>query len=269
MKNTSLAAVLLIFFASFSIAADPQSPTNKINLLNAKDHGGLSTWLRGSETKDPKGVFQIRDGQLHVSGDGFGYIATKEQWANYRLNLEYRWGKKTDGGKYVRNSGLLLHCATKDGGAGGTWPTCIECQLAQGCVGDLIIIRGKDQLDQPVPVSFTTTTSTDPSGKRHRWDPNGKIQQFPPTRGQLWWNNHDWDFKELLDTNGKNDVESKKDGWTRLECISDKDTISISVNGHQVNQVSKVFPTAGRIAVQCEGFELFVRTWEIMPLSAK
>jgi hypothetical protein len=29
-----------------------------------------------------------------------------------------------------------------DGSAGGTWMTSIECQLAQGCEGDLIVIRG-------------------------------------------------------------------------------------------------------------------------------
>lgn len=66
-------------------------------------------------------------------------------YRDYHLIVEYKWGKRTDGGKFVRNSGILLHATGPDGGAGGTWLSLIECQLAQGCVGDLIPIRGKDE----------------------------------------------------------------------------------------------------------------------------
>jgi len=66
-------------------------------------------------------------------------------YRDYHLIVEYKWGKRTDGGKFVRNSGILLHATGPDGGAGGTWMSSIECQLAQGCVGDLIPIRGKDE----------------------------------------------------------------------------------------------------------------------------
>jgi hypothetical protein len=44
--------------------------------------------------------------------------------------------------------------------------------------------------------------------KRHRWQEGGEARTFPPTRGQLWWSKHDWDFAERLDTRGKDDVES-------------------------------------------------------------
>ncbi|MGZ3336771.1 MAG: hypothetical protein ACXVBV_15690 [Isosphaeraceae bacterium] len=66
-------------------------------------------------------------------------------YRDYHLIVEHKWGKRTDGGKFVRNSGILLHATGPDGGAGGTWMSLIECQLAQGCVGDLIPIRGKDE----------------------------------------------------------------------------------------------------------------------------
>lgn len=59
----------------------------------------------------------MTDGNLHITGDGFGYLATEKAYKDYRVVIEYKWGKKTDGGKYVRNSGLLLHATGPDGGA--------------------------------------------------------------------------------------------------------------------------------------------------------
>ena len=113
-------------------------------LFNGKDLAGLSTWLKDTKREDPKKVFSVKDGIVHVSGEGNGYLATDKEYQNYHLIVEYRWGKRTDGGRFVRNSGVLLNATGPDGGAGGVWMSCIECQLAQGCIGDLIVIRGKD-----------------------------------------------------------------------------------------------------------------------------
>ena len=38
------------------------------------------------------------------------------------------------------------------------------------------------------------------------------------------------------------------------------------VNGVTVNRASDVFPSAGKILLQSEGFELFVRKFELRPL---
>jgi hypothetical protein len=177
--------------------------------------------------------------------------------------VEYKWGKKTDGGKYVRNSGVLLHAVGPDGGAGGTWMSCIECQLAQGCVGDLIPIRGKDDKNKVIPVRFTSDVKAGPD-KRPRWHTGGKAQTF--TNRQLWWSKHDPDFKELLDTRGKNDVESPLGKYTRVECICRGKRITVRVNGVTVNECYDTFPSAGKVLLQSEGFELFVRKFELHPL---
>ena len=94
----------------------------------------------------------------------------------------------------------------------------IECQLAQGCVGDLIVIRGKDATGETIPVRLTSDVVLGPD-KRPRWKEGGKPRIF--TGGQLWWSQHDPDFKELLDTRGKDDVESPLGEWTRVECLCD------------------------------------------------
>jgi hypothetical protein len=244
-------------------AADPVRPTEAIVLFNGKDLTGLTTWLKDTKKDDPRRVFRVTDGMLHITGDGFGYVATDKEYRDYRVVVEYKWGKKTDGGKNVRNSGILLHATGPDGGAGGTWMSCIECQLAQGCVGDLIVIRGKDDKDQTIPVSLKSDIEVGPD-KRPRWKKGGEARVF--TKGQLWWNKHDPDFKELLDTRGKDDVESKLGEWTRVECTCEGDKITVSVNGVTVNHAYEVFPPGGKILLQSEGFELFVRKFELHPL---
>jgi hypothetical protein len=244
--------------------AEPGRPKGEvIRLFNGKDLAGLHTWLKDTKHEDPREVFSVRDGLLHISGDGYGYIATDREYRDYRLVVEYKWGRRTDGGKSVRNSGVLLHAVGPDGGAGGTWMSSIECQLAQGCVGDLIVIRGKDGRGETIPVRLTGDVALGPD-KRPRWKEGGTTRVF--TGGQLWWSLHDPDFKELLDTRGKHDVESPTGEWTRVECLCAGDRIKVLVNGTPVNACHDVSPAAGKILLQSEGFELFVRTFELHPL---
>ena len=158
--------------------------------------------------------------------------------------------------------GILLHATGPDGGAGGTWMSSIECQLAQGCVGDLIAIRGKDATGNVIPVKFTSDVVLGPDN-RPRWKPGGTAREF--TSGQLWWTRHDPDFKELIDTRGKDDVESPLGEWTRVECICKGDTITVKVNGTTVNSCRDTVPSAGKILLQSEGFELLVRKFELHP----
>lgn len=242
---------------------EPIRPAAAMQLFNGKDLTGLHTWLKESQLADPKQVLAVRNGVLHLSGEGNGYIATNDDYKDYHLTVEYKWGDRTDGGKYVRNSGVLLHATGPDGGAGGVWMSAIECQLAQGCVGDLIVIRGKDSDGSTIPVEITSDTSWG-ADKRPRWKTGGERRTF--TKGQLWWSRHDPDFKELLDTRGKEDVESQLGEWTRVECICEKNRIGVLVNGTRVNECYDVYPSAGKILLQSEGFELFVRKFEIRPL---
>ena len=53
---------------------------------------------------------------IHVSGKDAGYLATDKAYRDYRVAVEYKWGKETFGSKYVRNSGILLHAVGPDGG---------------------------------------------------------------------------------------------------------------------------------------------------------
>jgi hypothetical protein len=244
--------------------AQPVEVKERIRLFNGKDFTGLTTWLKDTKRADPRKVFTVEDGTIHVSGHGLGYLATDKEYRDYHLTVEYKWGKNTFGSKYVRNSGVLLHAIGPDGGAGGAWMSCVECQLAQGCVGDLIVIRGKDEAKKEIPVMFTSDVVLGPD-KRPRWKNGGDKRVF--TRGQLWWSQHDPDYKELIDTRGKNDVESRLGDWTRIECICAGKTITVKVNGVTVNHCYDAFPAAGKILLQSEGFEIYFRNFELHPLT--
>lgn len=255
---TRLLLPTLCLIATAAAAAEPIVPQQSVPLFNGKNLTGFATWLKDTKREDPRNVFTAHDGLIHVSGDGFGYLATDKDYRNYRLSLEFKWGKRTDGGKYVRNSGVLLHGTGPDGAANGAWMASIECQLAQGCVGDMIAIRTKD-----IPVTLKAETVLGPD-KRPRWKKWGEVRTFP--KGQLWWSLHDPDYKELLDTRGKNDVESPLGEWTRVECACADKRIQIKVNDVQVNEAFDVFPASGKILLQSEGFEIYFRKVEIHPL---
>jgi hypothetical protein len=259
--------VLDFLLAGISGETEKQKPIRPeegvVKLFNGKDMTGLHAWLRTTGLKDPKGVFTIHDSMIHASGEDLGYLATDKEYRDYHLIVEYKWGKKTYGSKTVRNSGILLHAVGPEGGAGGVWMSCIECQLAQGCVGDLIVIRGKDKDGSVVPVSLTADTVLGVD-KRPRWKKGGEPRVF--TNRQLWWSLHDPDFKEAIDTRGKDDVESPLGEWTRVECLCERNRITIRVNGTTVNQCYDVFPSAGKILLQSEGFEVLFRRFELRPL---
>ena len=260
-------SVLLVLIVAITAAEDrqpPISPTDGVvKLCNGKDLSGLYAWVKDGQRNDSKRVFTVHDGVIHVSGEGSGYLATEREYRDYRLVVEYKWGQRTDGGKYVRNSGVLLHATGPDGNAGnGAWMASIECQLAQGCAGDLIPIRDKDK-DEVIPVAFKSETVLGPD-KRPRWKKGGEVLTF--TGRQLWWTLHDPDFKELLDTRGKQDVESPRDEWTRVECVCEGHRITVIINGVTVNHCFETFPASGKILLQSEGHEIYFRNFELHPL---
>jgi len=246
------------------------APGEILRPFNGQDLTGFTSWLQGIGTKDPNHAFTVKDGGpgkkgiLHFSGEGMGYLATVDSYENYHLSLEYRWGKKVDGSGYVRNSGILLHATGPDGNAGGVWMASVECQLAQGCEGDLIVIRGKDADDKLIPVTLASDTIVAKDGNT-RWSSTGKKTVY--SEKQFWWARHQVDFTELLDARGKDDVASPLGEWTRVDCICQSDRITIKINGVTVNQCYNVFPCSGKILLESEDNEVFFRNIEIRPLS--
>jgi len=251
--------------ASAKDAKSAQSGPGSVRLFNGKDLKGLYGWLKDTHYKDPRKVFSVEDGVLKVSGEVNGYLATEKEYRDYHLVVEYKWGAKTYGAKTVRNSGILLHAVGPDGNR-SPWMSSIECQVAQGCVGDFIVIRGKDSSGNEVPVTLTSDTILARDG-RTRWKKGGKPTVY--SGKQFWWSKHEPGFEELIDTRGKEDVESPLGEWTRVECICSGKRITVVINGVTVNECYNVYPSAGKILLESEGFEIHFRRFELEPLPVK
>ena len=249
--------------ASTMEAKTTQSGTGFIPLFNGNDLTGFYGWLKDTHYKDPHKVFSVDQGILKISGEVNGYLATEKEYRDYHLVVEYKWGAKTYGAKTVRNSGILLHAVGPDGNR-SPWMSSIECQVAQGCVGDFIVIRGKDSSGKEVPVTLTSDTVVARDG-RTRWSKGGKPTVY--SGKQFWWSKHEPGFEELIDTRGKEDVESPLGEWTRVECICSGNRITVVVNGVTVNECYDVYPSAGKILLESEGFEIHFRQFELKALS--
>jgi hypothetical protein len=266
LKESAGVATVFHFGGASLLAAGSQreavTPTKPIKLFNGKDLSGLYTWLKETGYKDPDKVFTVQDGILRIKGQPMGYIATEKPYENYHLITEYKWGEKTYGSETVRNSGVLLHATGPDGNR-NPWMSSLECQLAQGCVGDFIAIRGKDADGATIPVNITSDTVLGPD-KRTRWKKGG--QPTPYSGKQFWWSQHDPEFEEVIDTRGRWDVESPLGQWTRVECIANGSTVTVIVNGTAVNECYDAFPSGGKILLQSEGFEILFRRFELQPL---
>jgi 3-keto-disaccharide hydrolase len=236
--------------------------TGVIELFNGRDLSGLYPWLQDTHYEDARGVFSVRDGCIRITGEIPGYLGTRKAYRDYHLIAEYKWGERTYGSKTARNSGILLHAVGPDGNH-SPWTASIECQIAQGCVGDFIVIRGHDEQGETIPVSITTDTVVASDGKT-RWKRGGKPTVY--SGAQFWWSLHEPGFEERIDTRGKDDVDSPLGEWTRVECICRGKRITVVVNGTTVNECYDVFPAAGRILLESEGFEILFRKFELHPL---
>lgn len=134
------AVVLAVASPAVSRADDP------VRLFNGDDLAGWYTYIPhkdGSDPKaDPKGVFKVEDGVIHISGEEFGCLVTGAEYENYRLVVEFKWGERRwpprENAK--RDSGILVHCVGPD----KVWPKSLECQIQEGDCGDFWMVDGAE-----------------------------------------------------------------------------------------------------------------------------
>ena len=247
------------------------TPRSVVTLFNGRDLSGLTTWLKGhGKNSDPSRVFTVEDGVMRVSGEIFGAILTDRPYENYRAVVEWKWGEKTwpPRPNGARDAGLLLHCYEDDGGYRGEWPESLEFQIYEGAVGDFIqmglknpvniTLEGEmraDKLFHYVPGKPAQERATVLDGK-----PTGITYIVPHL-------NRDPEWKSVKGFAGKGDAEKPFGEWNVIEAICDGDRVTNVVNGRVVNKATNVTPRRGRLAFQSEGAEIFLRRWELHPLT--
>ncbi len=269
-----LSSTLALCAAMFTASArceegkepNPIVPTDGvIKLFNGHNLDGLYTWLKDTKYEDPRKVFTVEDGMLHISGDGLGAVITKNAYKDYHLVVEFKWGERTwhNRKNSTRDSGCLVHCVGPDGAYGGIWPHSIEAQIIEGGTGDIILVRGTDPDGKPMPMSLTAEVTKDRDGETV-WHKGGEKQTFHS--GRINWYGRDPDWKDELGFRGKQDVESPVGQWTRMDVICHGGHIQIHVNGVPVNEGFDASPGAGKILIQTELAEIWVRRWELYPI---
>ena len=112
------------------------SKSETIQLFNGKDLSNWTFFLK-DQSVDPEKVFTVNDGVIHITGDPFGYMRTKEKYSDYILHVEWRWPQE------ATNSGVFVHGQEPD----AIWLKCIECQLMAGNAGDFVCMNGADMTE--------------------------------------------------------------------------------------------------------------------------
>jgi len=241
--------------------------TNTVNVLDLIRRGEFETHLNAkAELHDPAAdVFQLRDGQLHVSGRGYGYLATRDVFSDYHLVLEFKWGQHTWGKRTAcaRDNGILVHAFGPHGANGGTWIASIEANIIEGGIGDIIVIGAKGPDGKPLAPSVTCEIALDRDGEKC-WKAGAPRQTV--TGGRVNWEKRDPDWADRLGFRGKDDPDAPVGEWNRLEVVARGDTLRFFVNGRLVNEAFNVSPREGRVCIQTEGAELIARRFELWPL---
>jgi len=108
-------------------------------LFNGKDLNGWYSFIKNrGKNNDSAGVFSVKDGLLHITGQEFGYLVTEQKFTNFHLVVEFKWGEKKypPREKVVRDNGILYYVVDSD----KVWPRSIECQIQEGDCGDFWLI---------------------------------------------------------------------------------------------------------------------------------
>ncbi|MFD0748778.1 DUF1080 domain-containing protein [Mucilaginibacter calamicampi] len=242
---------------------------------------GLPDWNKGDGTttgtplglnNDPLNVFKIEmtNGKpvLHVSGEIFGGYSTKQDFGNYHLKAEVKFGDKKYEPRLAdkRDNGFLYHGQAPHGQFWHVWYRAQEFQVQEGDMGDYYSLAG---------TAMDIHAQKADTARRTRWmyDPAAPVHTFASTGAAS---------TATIARSGGNvahlagNFENPHGEWTTVElyCFGDK-SIHV-INGHVVMVLENsrtVLPdgttkplTSGKIQFQSEGAEAYYRNIEIKKL---
>ncbi len=212
-------------------------------LFNGKNFKGFDTFLeKHGINSDPDKVFQVENGVLHISGAEMGGLVTQNEYQNYYLRAEFKWGENTYGSRAgkARDSGIQYHIT----GPLVVWPKMMEFQVSEGSVGDIWVVKG---------------TSVVVRGTKYDSSGNPPYIRIPRAgRGEL---QNVTGFRQP-----QGEVENQHGEWNVLELVADHDRVMQFVNGKLVNEGTNASVTRGKIDFQSEGAEVYFRNMKIADL---
>lgn len=138
--KTILLLMLGAVAAANATALSAEKESKRIQLFDGMSLNGWTPYIwdrfegKQDKTTPAEKVWTVKDGVLVCAGRPVGYLKTKAEYENYKLELEWRWPEDTRTG----NSGVLVHTTTPE--ELGLWPKSIEVQLYTRNAGDFWVI---------------------------------------------------------------------------------------------------------------------------------
>lgn len=242
-------------------------------LFNSKDFTGWDTYI-GPDLDDsgkpitgipiglnidPRNVFTIlkENGEsvIRISGENWGAISTKEEYENYHLKLQFKWGVLSWGQKKgkKKDSGLLYHSVGKYGADYGAWMRSQEFQIEEGNCGDYWGVAG-GMADVPVIKR---------SGTDYVYVSQGALTRFSQGSPQ---------GRHCIK---QGDAENPSGQWNTLDLYCYGDTSVHVVNGKvmmvlyrnkQLENGQDLALVKGKIQIQSEGAEVFYKQIQIQSI---
>lgn len=254
-------SVAFFALATAFVAAGAPPAGEAVQLFDGKNLGKFDTFVFGHGfNHDPEGVFRVVDGMIRVEGMPYGYFITKEEFGDFFLHVEFKWGEATHGRRtnMARDSGILYRAVEVRSRAqaatsnGTIWPKALEFQIMEGGTGDVILLGG---------AQLTV------NGVRKGGDLGIQIDRFNKTDlGRIdGWPKHYREPAGFRDPN--NEVEKPHGQWNVLEMVAEGDRVKYWVNGTFVMEGSDASLARGKILFQSEGSELYFRNIRVWPLS--
>lgn len=268
MLRTALA--LLLGSVLESAGETPVQEGTSKPLFNGRDLTGWDTYLgppkRGEpplgENRDPQGVFSVtqEDGTpaIRISGETYGGLITREEFENYHLRVEFKWGRKRYPPREneLRDSGILYHSVGPHGAEYKCWMKSFEFQVMEGNTGDFWGLVGS-----LVDVEAEAFPGPDkkPLLRYKRGAPVFSAGHYPSGRRAI----KDADYERPL---GEwNVLELLCVGQTSIHVVNGKVCMVLS-NLRQTVDGKEVPLVRGKIQLQSEGAEIFWRNLGLRPL---
>lgn len=241
-----------------------------IFLFNGVDMSMFYTWLPSFRYDDPDCVFQVVDQidgapAIRISGQHYGGLITKNEYSDYKLIAEYKWGDITWSPRKnkTRDAGILLHCNGTDGNSqklfDSPWQRSVEYQIIEGGTGDMLLVKGFDVGSETPIIPKMKVLAKD---EDRIWNPNGELTEFQG--GRVDWFGRDLGWSDVLGFRGEKDVENPVGEWNLIEIYCEGGDVTYYLNGIKVNEGREGTLSEGKILFQSEGAEIYFRRIDLI-----
>ena len=210
---------------------------------------------------DPLQVFKVEDENgkpiLHISGEIYGGLTTKQEYGNYHFKAEFKWGTK----KYEprlndkRDNGILYHAKGNHGAFWNVWMLSQEMQVQETDMGDYFGLGpGMDIRAAIKNADNENTWMYDPAAGFHQFGAgsDGRCRRSKNMEKP----NGEWNTLELICL-----------GQKSIHVVNGEVVMVLENSREKLPDGSYTPLTNGRIQIQSEAAEAFYRNIQIRQIT--